>query len=129
MVTHSQRGCALRCCLRQSGRGGFSHELLAQPKVAVEEAMIEAERMSQCGARRISIYESGVVYVTDSDTCGRSEVHLSTRRSTSLQSIARLRTVLNETTFASISPELVPPTVITDEDVLSISMRTKDGVR
>jgi len=104
-----------------------SSGLLAQATLGrVEEAVIETERATQCGSRYVAVYRSGVLHVTYVDTCGRKEGQHSMLQTVSTQIVASLEKIVSDADFAEITHDLVPPSVITDEDVLSIVQR-KNG--
>lgn len=87
---------------------------------AAEVAMIETERATQCGSRHVAVYRSGYIHVGESETCGAKEDRPARLRRISQSSIAKLERLLTEAKFFSISSDISPTGVVTDEDVLSI---------
>ena len=89
---------------------------------AAEPAMLEMERDSQCGRWHVAIYASGFAHVVSRDTCGGRGEGATLRRIMPADLI-RVRKALRDADFATMPSRLTPPTVVTDEDVLTISSR------
>jgi hypothetical protein len=89
-----------------------------------EMAIVTIERSSQCGSWEVAVYTSGFAHAHSTGSCSNKSRDKSTLRRVSAGQLRKLSQAIKDATFETLPASLEPDTIVTDEDVLTITVRT-----